>query len=463
MCQDSALLRRCVCFFLCCLILVSGNLYSTPIDHKRSNGEQQFKLGVKLLIENQLEQAESALLASLKLNPTNGKYHWETGWLYWKKQNWEKVIYHWHLTQKYTPKQIHLDRYLKLAIQYHDWNQQETDQNHIIQQPSRWEKSEKNKLTLIAVGDLMMGSDYQNISQLPSLGGTKLFDATSKFLKGDIVFANLEGPLTAREKSEKCRDRKKCFVFRTPPEYGINLANAGFTVLNLANNHGLDFGLDGLKDTTNALKENNLEYFGSPGRSAIVLKINEINVGLFGVAAHFCCPHINQIKTNQQTIEKLRRKTDLVIVSFHGGGEGLDAAHVTNKNEIYLGESRGNVKKFAHAMIDAGADLVIGHGPHTLRGMEIYKNRPIVYSVGNFLGYKAFNTSGHLKYSMILKVNFSKPNKIENIKVIPLLLDSKVVPQFDSTGRSIMILNELSQTDFGINALLLDKDGERKL
>lgn len=447
--------------FICLLFYFLGtfSLFVYANDHKNLDAEEQFKLGVTLLINNQLVEAEVALLSSLKLSPQNGKFHWETGWLYWKKQEWRKVISHWELTQKYSPKQIQLEKFLTLALQYERWNQQQQNKPLLKRRTNQWKGSQKNKLTFVAVGDLMMGSDFNNPSKLPPFEGTKIFNGTSDFLKGDLVFANLEGPLTKQIKSDKCRGGKKCFVFRTPPEYGKNLANAGFSIVNLANNHVLDFGLKGLKETLISLKQNNIEYFGSPGRGEVILTSNDIDVAFLGVATHYCCQHINQIQANQKKVKDLRKNADIVIVSFHGGGEGLNAAHVISGNEIYLGESRGDVRKFAHAMIDAGADLVIGHGPHTLRGMELYKKRPIVYSLGNFLGYKAFSRSGHLKYSMILKVQFSKQKKVEQITVIPLILDSSIVPMFDSKRTAFMILNELSQTDFGTKALLLDGSG----
>ena len=148
-----------------------------------------------------------------------------------------------------------------------------------------------------------------------------------------------------------------------------------------------------------------------------------------------------------------------MIVSFHAGAEGLGAAHTPEGHEYFYGEDRGDVRRFSYEMINAGADLVIGHGPHTLRGLEFYKNKLIAYSLGNFLGYLGFNTSGHLKYSMILQATLVKNGTLKAIKVIPVVLSPKAVPDVDPKGNSLILLNDLSRSDFGPRAVLLDENG----
>ena len=94
-----------------------------------------------------------------------------------------------------------------------------------------------------------------------------------------------------------------------------------------------------------------------------------------------------------------------VIVSFHGGAEGLQALHTPNKAELFMNENRGDVRRFAHAVVDAGADIVLGSGPHVVRGMEIYKDRLIAYSLGNFATYRAFNIWGFNGIGLILEAD----------------------------------------------------------
>ncbi len=92
--------------------------------------------------------------------------------------------------------------------------------------------------------------------------------------------------------------------------------------------------------------------------------------------------------------QNLKQQCDIVIVSFHGGGEGTGFEHVPFKIESYNNEKRGDVHAFAHNAIDAGADLILGNGPHVCRAMELYKNRLIAYSLGNFCTYRSVSVEG---------------------------------------------------------------------
>ncbi len=93
---------------------------------------------------------------------------------------------------------------------------------------------------------------------------------------------------------------------------------------------------------------------------------------------------------------------------MQGGAEGSDETHVKPGHEIFLGEDRGDLIEFSHAVIDAGADVVFGHGPHIMRGMEFYKGRLIAYSLGNFCGYRVLSTAGFLGVGGVLKVTLTK-------------------------------------------------------
>src|SRR4029079_4437742 len=99
---------------------------------------------------------------------------------------------------------------------------------------------------------------------------------------------------------------------------------------------------------------------------------------------------------------KADRWADLVVVTMHAGAEGSDHQHVRPGNECFLGENRGNSVAFAHSVVRAGADLVVGTGPHVLRGMEWYRGRLIAYSLGNFAGYDVFSLGGPLSPRPVL-------------------------------------------------------------
>jgi len=127
--------------------------------------------------------------------------------------------------------------------------------------------------------------------------------------------------------------------------------------------------------------------------------------------------------------------------------------------EYYYGENRGNAFKFARWAVDAGADLVLGHGPHVLRGMENYRGRLIAYSLGNFSSYKSFVTDGILSYSVILKVSLAKNGVCKQASVIPLVFNADGKPGIDNDKNAISILNTLSTEDLKSTAIVFDSSG----
>jgi len=153
------------------------------------------------------------------------------------------------------------------------------------------------------------------------------------------------------------------------------------------------------------------------------------------------------------------KKADIVMVSFHGGAEGTDKQHVPNQAEIFLGENRGNLPAFTHTVIDAGADVVLGHGPHVMRGIEIYKDRLIAYSLGNFATYGWFQLAGETAMSMILELKVDAEGKFLGGKLNSAKLEGRGIPMLDSTGASIRLVRSLSTTDFGANAPKIADDG----
>ncbi len=439
-------------FFFSCSPLIAAEKFAKP---------EAKSLFVEAVKELKAHNSISAILLfekALKLEPENGHLHWELGWAYWQEQDWNKVVTHWRQTKKFTPNQKDLKKYLKLATDY-----QQLERSEGVFKVGDTSLSSGEGIIITAVGDIMMGSDFTKGEKgLPPFRGTQLFAATSEDLKGDLVFGNLEGPLTTATESDKCKRNKKCWAFRTPPVYAKNLKKAGFQIMNLANNHILDFGYKGLKETKKALKEQNIASFGTVSQPSIQVQVKGLKVAFIGVAAVSCCIHIDQIKKMKRKVAALKKKNDLVVVSFHAGAEGLEAAHVTGEPEIYYGESRGSVKDFSHAMVDAGADLLLGHGPHTLRAMERYKGKLIVYSLGNFMGYLGFSTSGHLKYSMILQAQLDKNGDVAQVQVIPLLQSGAAVPTVDPKGRAIGFMNQLGKEDFPRSTITLSPQGSWK-
>jgi poly-gamma-glutamate capsule biosynthesis protein CapA/YwtB (metallophosphatase superfamily) len=310
-------------------------------------------------------------------------------------------------------------------------------------------------VTLAAVGDTMLG----NSPQLPAEPGSYL-DAMKGQLRGDVVFGNLEGTLTDVASSPKCGGASggSCYAFRTPPSYARHLAAAGFTVMNDANNHSYDFGGAGLEQTIAALHDAGIVQTGLPGQVAVV-KAGGEKVAFVGFAPYSLTASLLDLPAARKLIRRAARRAEIVVVAIHAGAEGSDAQHVTGAEEHYLGEDRGNPRKFARMAVRSGADLVLGSGPHVLRGMEIYRDRLIAYSLGNFSGFHNFATSGVLGASAILHVSLDPDGALRAGRVASVRLIEAGRPVPDPSGEGARLIRRLSREDLGRGAVRIGGNG----
>ena len=318
-------------------------------------------------------------------------------------------------------------------------------------------------ITIAAVGDIMMGSPYPNDSRMPPNDGADLLKAVTPILSAaDIAFGNLEGPIVDGGISGKCGgSHGNCFAFRVPTRYGKYLKEAGFDVMSVANNHAGDFGEMGRASTQKVLDEQGIKYAGSlqPLATTAYLEVKGKRIAVIGFGHNNGMPNVNDLSGARQLVSEAKRHADLVIVSFHGGGEGTDHQHVRNQSEIFLGENRGNLPAFTHTVIDAGADLVLGHGPHVMRGMEIYKGHLIEYSLGNFCTYGWFVLAAETAMTEILEIKIAADGKFISGKINGGHQPGRGGPVLDNTGDSIRTIRGLSQSDFGANAPKIADDG----
>ena len=322
--------------------------------------------------------------------------------------------------------------------------------------------SPSNSLTVVAVGDIMMGTIYP-VDILPPEDGKGIFQSVQGELQGgDIVLGNLEGALCDEGKSMKCKVplSGNCFEFVMPTRYVNHLKGAGFSVLNIANNHILDFGIDGAESTRTTLRNAGLQATG--GETIAYLNKNGKSIAIPGFSYN-TSPYaysILDVVEAKETVARLKKSYDLVIVSFHGGAEGKHALHIPKRDEIFLNENRGDVIKFAHAVIDAGADMVIGHGPHVLRAMEVYKGKLIAYSLGNFLTYALFNLKGPNCLSVILKARIgATTGDFIDGRLVPVRLVNGGIPEPDSSGESIKLIKELTSADIKVRSIVIEDNG----
>ena len=188
-------------------------------------------------------------------------------------------------------------------------------------------------------------------------------------------------------------------------------------------------------------------------------KVGKIRVAVVGFAPYPWAASLNDIAAAKRLVRKAARLADVVVVTMHAGAEGTERQHLTRRNELFLGENRGNPVRFAHAVVDAGADLVVGHGPHVLRGMEWYENRLIAYSLGNFAGYKVFALGGPLSTSGILRVTLRGDGKYETGRLVATHLVGAGLPALDPSEEAHGVMRSLSRDDFGARAVKISADG----
>jgi hypothetical protein len=309
-------------------------------------------------------------------------------------------------------------------------------------------------VTLTAVGDMMLG----NTPDLPPHPGAYFHSVRAELKNGaQIVFGNLEGTLTTATAS-KCGSKptSNCFAFRNPPGYARYFKQAGFTVLNDANNHFHDFGAAGQAQTVRSIHAAGLVQTGLPGEITR-LTVKGVPVAFVAFAPYTYTASLLDRPAARALIRQAARTARIVVVYMHAGAEGAQADHVTGREEVYLGEDRGNPEAFAHMAIDAGASLVIASGPHVLRGLQFYHGHLIAYSLGNFAGYGNFSIHGDLTMSAILRVTLSSSGRFERARLYPVELagTGRPVPG----GGAISFVARLSSADFGASAARVRPSG----
>jgi hypothetical protein len=309
-------------------------------------------------------------------------------------------------------------------------------------------------VAVVATGDIVMGST----PNLPPDGGRAFFSDVQTDLAGDVVLGNLEGTLSTGGSSKCGPASTSCFAFHTPPSYARWLARAGFTVMNLANNHAYDFGPEGLTQTIDALDKVGLLYTGRPNQIT-VQKVGRIRVATVGFAPYPWAASLTDLAAAKKLVRAADRVSDVVVVTMHAGAEGRDRQHVRRGTERFLGENRGDPIRFAHAVVDAGADLVVGSGPHVLRGMEWYKRRLIAYSLGNFAGYDVFSLGGPLSTGAILRVTLDGAGRFESGQLVPTHMVGAGLPALDDSEAAHGIVRTLSREDFGARGVKVSRDG----
>ena len=299
-------------------------------------------------------------------------------------------------------------------------------------------------ITITAVGDIYLGGGVEEIATFK--GSDYIFDLISPFIqKSNITFGNLESPVS----NIKVGDSSTEYLI-AKPRLLDGLKNAGFSVVSLANNHVMDFGTPGLQDTIVALEERGISYAGAglDGKSAKQrLKITGIpNVTMLAYYGKTMgtsdnkggCTNGAQVSQILEDIRQARNENDLIVVAIHWGGY---CRKLPQKYQIDL----------AHQMIDSGAKIVIGTGPHTLQPVELYHSGVIAYSLGNFIfDHTIFDPpKPETRVSMILEITLIN-NNVEHVTVRPIYINDEYRPEAINSGEDPILFEKIS-------SLLVDK------
>jgi len=317
-------------------------------------------------------------------------------------------------------------------------------------------------ITIVAVGDIMLGTNYPDAHYLPPHDGKYLLDSVKDYLQNaTLTFGNMEGTYHNGDgpTSKRCNDPKKCYAFRSPEHYLGYVADAGFDLLSLANNHSGDFGAEARERTMELADSLGMTYAGLFSCPYAVIEKEGLRYGFAAFAPNSGCMQLNDLETAVGIVDHLDSICDIIIISFHGGAEGSKYQHVAQGTETYLGENRGDLRLFTHTLVDHGADVIIGHGPHVTRGMEIYNNRLIAYSLGNFATYERFNLSGPNGVCPLLQFQIDPSGRFIQGQIIPIKQIGEGIPMLDPSKRVIGILQYLSTADFPETAPTISDDG----
>ena len=300
------------------------------------------------------------------------------------------------------------------------------------------------------------------------------------FSSADIALVNAEGAFgddststdkcSVRAKHAKKKRREKaakppsthCFVLRQPASAATALRKLGdstaVVVANVANNHAHDAGDDGFVHSVHLLRQAGLLVTGADTIPTLAVTKRGDTVAILGFSA-WSSPGVQDLGAISRLVAAAHARYSRVIVTAHMGAEGANAQRVGDSTEHYVGEDRGNVVAFAHAAIDAGAWLVIGHGPHVLRAAEWRDSALVFYSLGNLVNYGPFNMDPPRNSGAVVCATLDSLGAPGNVIVEPTNQISEGIVRPDSSGRARVLLDSLSGLDFPSTGATIDSTG----
>ncbi len=288
-------------------------------------------------------------------------------------------------------------------------------------------------------GDIVLGSQWG----MPPANSMHVFDGVLPLLRSpDLMIGNYEGTLSTGGR-RRCSGGDGCFIFQAPPRRADALVNAGFDVMNLANNHTLDKGAGARSQGIRALARRGIAVAGAPSGGGItVQQVGDIRVAVLGYSAYSGTPSIQPAAVRRQ-VARARRRADVVVATFHAGREGASGALLPRGSD-----AGAPTRSAAHAAVNAGADVVFGSGPHVVRGVERYRSKLIFYSTGNFMGWHNFALTSLTSQSGVIDVTLDHRGRTRSARWNPVVMVGPGLPVRDRSGRVIRRVRSLTKRNF---------------
>ncbi len=298
-------------------------------------------------------------------------------------------------------------------------------------------ESAKTDLRIAAVGDLVFSENSQ-------VNRMAFREFQPQLELADLALGNLEGAITTHPTPRKPYIPGRSYAFRFPVDTAEVLKRANFHILSIANNHSNDYGPIGFADTQRHLNAAGLEHTGLKG-SFVIRQIKGLRVGVIALAHYPAYNNVLEIEATARLVTELRSRSDLVVLFYQLGGEGDSHALLTNEDAVFLSEQRGNARRFAAAMVKAGAGALIGHGPHLVRAAECIDGVPVLHSIGNFVSSGGLSVRSLANVTVFAELLFDESGRFKAARMTPATFDKDKLPIIDTTGRALHLLNWFNQ------------------
>jgi poly-gamma-glutamate capsule biosynthesis protein CapA/YwtB (metallophosphatase superfamily) len=283
----------------------------------------------------------------------------------------------------------------------------------------------------------------------------------------DVVLLNVEGAIGEGPAPRKCGPNSTaCFAFRQPPETAGALRRVGgdsaVVVGNVANNHAGDAGRAGLRETVRRLERAGVEVTGADTLATVVVTASGDTVAFLGFS-QWGGPDPRDLRAVRRHVARAAARWPRLVVTMHMGAEGVRAQHTRNVDETFYGVNRGNPVAFAHAAVDAGAGLVVGHSPHVVRAIERYHGGLIFYSLGNLATYGPFSLAEPLNRGMVACTSLDEEGRVVRARVYSTRQRPPGIVSTDPTGRAAELADELGREDFPRTGVRVRPNGHLEL